>query len=232
MGALLVWLAGAAAAGSIADGAAAFDAGRLDEAIAAWHGEEGATLSGVAQYDLGVAYYRKGDLPRAVAHFRGAARLRPRDPWVHHNLALARAGLTNLPDPVGGDGWGRVATPGELGLLGVFVTAIGSFLMLCSRVRPAGTAVWLVGLGTGGVAAAGARWDAHHPVAVVVDAEAVLRDAATVSGGERLRLPPGAEVRVQQAYDDFLLVEDARARRGWVPRNAVALAWDGAIGAR
>jgi hypothetical protein len=227
----LMW-ATRAAAGPVADGAAAFDDGRLDEAIAAWEapGAEGWALSGVAHYDIGIAWYRKGDLPRAVARFRGAAQLRPRDPYVHHNLALARAGLSSVPDPVGGDGWRRVVTPGELGVLGILLAGLGSLGMLLRRTRLAAGAVWATGLGAGAIAAVGA-WDvALHPVAVVVDAEAVLRDAASVDGGERFRLPPGAEVRVERALDDFLLVEDVRERRGWIARNAVELAWDGLVG--
>jgi hypothetical protein len=231
--ALGLWLlAPIAAAGPVADGAAAFDEGRLDEAIAAWEApaDQGWALSGVAHYDIGIAWYRKGDMPRAVARFRGAARLRPRDPYVHHNLALARAGLVSAPEPVGGDAWRRVVTPGELGLLGILLAGLGSLGMVLRRTRAASAAVWATGIGVGGIAVAGAWEAALHPVAVVVDAEAVLRDAASVEGGERFRLPPGAEVRVERSLDEFLLVEDARERRGWVARNAVELAWGGLIG--
>lgn len=234
---IALWWAASALAGAVGEGSAAFDAGRLDDAVAAWSqpAASGSQPSGIVDYDLGIAWYRKGDLPRAIARFRGAARTRPRDGWVHHNLALARAGLTNLPDPIRAVGWQQVLTPGELGVLSVLLTAFGSAAMAIrhlrggkSQVSWAGpTLVWALGLGLGGLAVAAARDAALHPVAVVVDGEGSLRDAASVDGAVRLTLPAGTEVRVEQAYDAFFLVSDSRGRRGWIARNAVDLAWTG-----
>lgn len=221
-----------ARAGIVGDGAAAFEEGQLDDAIAAWEQAraDGGQPSGTVEYDLGIAYYRKGDLPRSAARFRAAARLRPRDSNVHHNLALVRSGIHGVPDPVGDVGWMQVVTPGELGVLGVLFAALGSLLVtmgpwFVSGGRSAGAVVLATGIGCGVVGASGARSHAEHPVAVVVDAEVVLRDAAAIDAGERLRLPVGAEIRVVRARDGFLLVEDSRDRRGWVSRDAIDLAW-------
>jgi hypothetical protein len=229
---VILLFAGLARAGIVGDGAAAFEQGQLDDAIAAWEQAraDGAQPSGTVEYDLGIAYYRKGDLPRAAARFRAAARLRPRDSNVHHNLALVRSGIEGVPDPVGDTGWTRVLTPGELGVLGVLISALGSLLVVVgpwflSSARPAGAVVLATGIGCGALGASGARSQAEHPVAVVVDGEVVLRDAAAIDAGERLRLPVGTEVRVVRTWDGFLLVEDSRDRRGWVSRDAIELAW-------
>ena len=232
-------LAGVAFAGIVGDGAEAFENGQLDEAIAAWEQAraDGGQPSGIVEYDLGIAYYRKGDLPRAAARFRAAARLRPRDPNVHHNLALVRSGIHGVPEPVADPGWMQVVTPGELGLLGVIVAGIGSLLVtvgpwlanglfrLGGGGRQTGVVVLATGIACGAVGAYGAREHALHPVAVVVDEEIVLRDAASIDAGERLRLPVGTEVRVERTYEGFLLIEDGRQRRGWVSSNAIDLAW-------
>lgn len=229
---MIVWMVGMAHAGIVGDGATAFADGQLDAAIAAWEQAraDGGQPSGIVEYDLGVAWYRKGDLPRAAARFRAAARLRPRDPNVHHNLALVRSGLAGVPEPAADPGWMQVVTPGELGLLGVLLAAVGSLLVTVGPVvlsggRPAGVAVLAVGIGCGSVGVWGAHEEALHPIAVVVDEEVVLRDAASVDAGERLRLPVGTEVRVERSLDGFLLIEDGRDRRGWVAANAIDLAW-------
>lgn len=229
---MIALLAGIAHAGIVGDGAAAFEQGQLDDAISAWEQAraDGGQPSGIVEYDLGIAYYRKGDLPRAASRFRAAARLRPRDPNVHHNLALVRSGLHGVPEPVGDPGWMQVVTPGELGLLGVILAGFGSLLVtvgpwVVSGGRQAGMVVLATGIVCGVVGARGAQDHALHPVGVVVDEEIVLRDAASIDAGERLRLPVGTEVRVERAWDGFLLIEDGRDRRGWVSSNAIDLAW-------
>lgn len=230
----VAWMVAVALGGPVEDGAKAFDAGQLDEAIAAWEEPvlEGGRASGVLAYNLGTAWLRKGEPARAIAHFRAAARLRPRDGEIQHNLALARSELGAVPPAVLlPAAWMSVLTPGELGLLAVLITAMGSlFIGLQHTGRPGpgrvvGGVVLVVGLGLGAEASRGSARLAHHPVAVVVDDEAVARDAASVNAEERFRLPLGTEVRVERTYRGFILVEDGRSRRGWVAQGATQLGW-------
>lgn len=219
-------LAVPSSAGALSDGAAAFEAGELDRAIDLWRpAVEAGNPSGRLLFDLGNAWYRKGDLPRAVACYRAAQRLRPRDGNVHHNLALARSELRGVPEPPGPTpGWTALMTAGELGLLGVIATGAGSAAaVVWRRRRVSGMAALAAALVVGGLAATGVAWSAGSGpgVAVVVDQALVLRDAPRPEAGARDALPPGSEVRVLNRSGDFLLVEDGRARRGWVPRNAV-----------
>ena len=217
-----------ALAGPVGDGAQAFEEGRLDEAVATWEGSVERSPSGVLLYNLGTAWYRKGDPARAVAYLRAAQRLRPRDGSVHHNLALARSELDRVPPPATGPvAWSLVVTPGELGLLGVALAALGS-LLLAGGVKQrswtgAGAAAWGVGLAVGTVASIGAYDLDAHPIGVVVDDVASLRDAASLQGRPRHDLPVGSEVRVERRYGGFLLVEDGRGRRGWVADGGVVV---------
>jgi hypothetical protein len=224
----MLWLcASLALAGPVEAGAEAFEAGRLDDAIAAWEsGLDGPRSSGVLLFDLGNAWYRKGDLPRAIAHYRAAQQRRPRDGDVHHNLALARSELGSVPPPVASaSAWTSVVTPGELGVLGMVLVALGSGLLVASRLRGRpervpGVLALAGGMVVLGLSVAGTRAAEQHPVAVVVDGEAVVRDAASVAAGERHRLRPGTEVRVERRYAGFLLVEDGLERRGWIAEGA------------
>lgn len=218
--------------GALQEGAAAFEAGELDAAIAAWApvAEEG-RASGRLHFDLGNAWYRKGDLPRAIAHYRAAQRTRPRDAHVHHNLALARSELQGVPQPAtAARGWLSAVTPGELGLLGLLLTALGSGLGVAWRRRPdrglgaPALAAWGVGVVIAAVAADGAWQVRAQPVAVVVDAPTAVRDLARPDGETRFLLQPGAELRVVRDLGDFVLVQDGRDRRGWVSRAALLVA--------
>jgi hypothetical protein len=69
-----------------------YEAGNYGEAIQVY---EQLAAQGVEDsvlfYNLGNAYYRTGDLGRAILNFRRAAELDPRDPDIRANLALANA---------------------------------------------------------------------------------------------------------------------------------------------
>ena len=95
------------------------------------------------------------------------------------------------------------------------------------RRRALGSKAWAgpaVSGALGTLAAGLAIWGAQavgaHPTAVVVDGDAVLRDAAAVQAAEVGTLPAGAEVRVDRALGDFLLVRTAEGRGGWIPATA------------
>ncbi|MEZ4239648.1 MAG: hypothetical protein R3F59_26540 [Myxococcota bacterium] len=93
----------------MADGATAFDGGDLDDAIAAWQAPmaSGWEVSGVARYDLGVAWYRKGDMPRHRRLPRGGPAARPRDflttAWRSRAPACPTPPSPSPPTP--GRGW-------------------------------------------------------------------------------------------------------------------------------
>jgi hypothetical protein len=212
-----------ALAGPLQDGAEAYDRGEWQAAIDAWGAVE--SPSGAVLYDLGSAHYRAGDLPRAIAHWRAAARLRPRDGALAHDLALARAALDELPPPVDPPlAWLAFGTVGELGLVATALLALASGLLALRRRR--GGSAWPAalaggaGIALGAAALAGAEAVVAHPVAVVVDAPAVARDAARPDADERFRLPPGAEVLVERDLGGFRLVRTGDGRRGWIPSGA------------
>jgi len=217
-----------ALANPVREGAEAWDRGDAATAIAVWSeaASEG-TPSGVLLFDLGVAHYRMGDHAGAVAYWRAARRLRPRDPRLVHNLARARNKLDGTPSPVSASvGWVEFLTAGEMGVLGLLLLALASAGLWWRRFKPSNSQVPWVVLGLAGLAVSWTAIDAsravvHRPVVVVVDVPAVARDVARADGDERFVLLPGSEVRVERALGDFLLVATGDGDRGWVPRGAV-----------
>jgi hypothetical protein len=216
-------------AGPVEQGAIAWEQGAIDEAIAAWtgaldHGRGSATL----HTNLGVAWYRRGDPARAVAHWRMARVLSPRDGDAAHNLAVVRAEIEGAPPPVGGLPPAlQLATVGEYGVLGAISLLTASVGAWVARARRGSVLPWL------GVAAVGAIFAAacltglhdleHHPGAVVVDREVALRVDPDPAAPVVRRLPPGAELRVERAVGDFVLLAPGEGARGWAPRASVAV---------
>jgi tetratricopeptide (TPR) repeat protein len=73
-------------------GHAAYEAGRFQEAITDYVAAERAGVrNGALYYDLGNAYYKNGDLGHAVASYRRAEMLSPRDPQLRSNLDFVLA---------------------------------------------------------------------------------------------------------------------------------------------
>jgi len=223
------WLLALALAGPVEDGAAAWEAGELDQAIATWEAalDEGRG-SAILHTNLGVAHYRRGALPQAIAHWRMARVLAPRDPDPGHDLAVARAELEAPPppaDPV--PPWLKVATVGEYGVLGTVLLLLASIGAWAGRLRGWSPWPWVpvaaLGVLLGVASVEGARQLRAHPAAVVLDAGIALRAEPDPAAPAVRRLPPGTELRVERRLADFVLVATGDGERGWVPEAALAL---------
>lgn len=215
-------------AGPLQDGAERWSEGDLAGAIEIWEAPAQAGWgSGRLKFDLGNAYYRRGDLPRAIAWWRAAGMLRPRTSGVNHNLAIARSELSGVPTPAGSPSlWMQICTPGELGLVGWLLATVGSGLLFARRRRPEnsrlpGVLIWGIGTWLVGTATWGWWVQAGDPLAVVVDGTAIVRDVPDLQAETRFTLAPGAELAVVRSAGDFLLIETGDGRRGWLPDGAV-----------
>lgn len=210
--------------------------GEYDRAIEALDQAGGEHPSGVLLYDLGDAQYRKGDVGQAIAAWRGARDRRPRDGAAAHNLALARASLVGVPEPVPMyAAWMEVVTPGELGAIGAILLAIGSIGGLYrararhlpdAEDRPltwatTWAAPWTCGALIGAVAIEG-RY-AEEPVAVVIEAGVPLRAEPVAEAASKGELPAGTEVTVERHAGPFVRVRAADDRWGWVAEEALSV---------
>lgn len=216
-------------AGPVEDGAAAWEQGDMDGAIAAWdQALDAGPGSAVLHTNLGVAHYRKGDLPRAIAHWRQARVLAPRWSDPTHDLAVARAELEGAPRPVDPLApWLGLATVGELGVLGTAFLLIASVGGWIARFRRWSAWPWIalaaVGLVLGAGSLEGLRRLHHSPGAVVVGDGVAMRPEPEMSAPAKRALAPGSEVGVERVVGEFLLVVTSDGQRGFVPRASVAV---------
>lgn len=227
-GFLMIWFAVGALAGPIEDGHERLVTGDLIGATQIWEQAlETQRGSATLHYNLGTAWYRQDDLPRAIAHWRMGRILSPRDANMVHNLAVARSELTDIVEPLESQPpLLQIATAGEWQWMGCILLFLASLGLWWPRARqrfgggPAlGFAV--VGMLLFFVGVAGHSKLAQFPGGVVRADGAFLRAMATRHADVLSELSGGTEVLVESRHGDFVLVHTSTEMRGWIPTDAV-----------
>jgi len=190
------------------------------------------SVSSALLFNLGNAHYKAGQVGRAIAAYRRAEQLSPRDADLRANLQFVRSqiqGPTVRPGlverSVNGlslNEWAGVSAGAlwlTLGLLALrqFRPAQADSLRSWTRWSALAT----VALGTG--LALAAQSAAPGRLVVVTAREATVRGSPLETAERAFTANDGAELRVLDHKDDWLQVTDGDARRfGWVKREQVA----------
>ncbi len=221
-----------------------YEAGQFEQAIAGYERiiEAGIRNSDV-YYNLGNAYFKQGDLGRAILNYRRAQRLDPRDADIAANLTVARAQtidqlevsnegtLTNLIQIA--EEW---LTLNEAAILALILWLLISIFAILAIFLPRWRRAWSVGivvvalfLVIGLISMANRLYkERQYPPAVIV---AVEIDATSGPGGAdqylvEFNLHTGAEVRLLESRPDWRRITLPGDLQGWVPREAVELVVD------
>ncbi len=211
-----------------------FEAGRFEEAAAAYEellDSEGPRVA-VLQ-NLGSAYFRSGDVGRAILAFERALLLKPGDPDLKANLKLVRDQAAVFPPPPA-EGWrGWLERPSRKFWSGL---AVGSALLL-----PAAAGLWLglrsrwrgaaavsifasvAGLAALGLSLYAVDWRKGEDArGIVVGDPAKVRISPFGKAEERGSLAGGREVRLgREANGYFWVSVDGGATEGWVAAKEV-----------
>jgi len=240
--AMLIWLliccGGTNAQSVTADTALAFDAanrlyaqGKFTEAAGAYEKlAQSGSVSAAIYFNLGNACFKSSQVGRAIAAYRQAGRMTPRDPDTQANLQFARnqvQGPTLRPSS-----WERFL--GTLSLnewTGLSAVALWlTFALLTAReLRPAlarSLRTWTVLTGLIAallLACLALAWTDRtlHQAAIVTTKEATVRTGPFDESPSAFTAHDGAELRVLDHKEDWLQVTDGTRRVGWVKRDSV-----------
>lgn len=233
-------LQAASAVETLVNGNQLYEQGNFAEAAQLY---EQLSSQGVADstlyYNLGNAYYKQGDLGRAILNYTRAARLAPRDSDVQANLALARslvadkyssgaesltATLVKLTED-----W---LTLNELAGLTLLLWWLVCLLLLLTRrlaiqnhllwLRPV---LWIVGLlwiGTLATLGATLYQTRSHPPAIVVAKEVKVASGPGDRYVTEFTLHAGAEVSLVEQRGDWVRIAlPGDQLQGWAPQRTV-----------
>lgn len=211
---------------SLALGNSLYDAGKFNEAAAAYEKIEPKTAH--VYFNLGNALFRQEKFGLAVLNYERARQLAPRDPDVLANLRFARQRL-GVEEPVPllrrAVESRTIAEWGRYELVAVWVTVLGvAGCVWLPRVR-AGMIVLTAVAGVVTVATAGALWAGQRalPAAVMVAGEAEARFAPASTATVHFKLPEGSRVSVREDRGMWWLVERADGQQGWIESERAAL---------
>lgn len=181
-------------------------------------------------FNLGNAYFKNGQIGRAVAAYHRAQQLHPRDPDIRANLKFARAavpGNNARSSPL--DRALNILTLNERGILTAAAIWIwfGSLALAQFRplvrttLRPITTAAAIVTLCFGAWYVQGLIERAANRKVVVVMPTSVVRFGPLEESQVSFNVRDGNELRLLGKKDKWLQVADTSNRSGWISQNDV-----------
>ena len=181
-------------------------------------------------FNLGNAEFKAGHPGLAIAAYRQAELLTPRDPELRANLAFVRNQVQGAAAPLSRwQTWLASLTLNEGTWLTVVLFWVLLALLVTGQFRPA-LAPRLRGLGRLALAlfilsGAVLAWQAFNHfgsgVAVVTSAEATARTGPFDDAQSAFTAHDGAELRVLDRHDNWVQVSDGAGKIGWFSRKQV-----------
>jgi tetratricopeptide (TPR) repeat protein len=219
-----------------------FEQGRYPESAAAYEqllqsGQRSATL----YFNLGDAWFKAGQLGRAIAAWRSGERLAPRDPSLRFNLQFARQKVSGS-EPAAGPAWQRALTGltvNEWTVIAAVAIWLWFLLLALRELRPGlrnGLKGYTLTTGLGALALVGcvvaaANLYLHTTAAVVVVPEAIARSGPLEEAKVLHRFRDGLELSVLDRKEltignqkqTWLQVSDGASRTGWLRSDQVVV---------
>jgi tetratricopeptide (TPR) repeat protein len=207
-----------------------YSAGRFHEAIELYEtalksGETTAPLF----YNLGNAWFRAGDIGRAILNYERALALEPQHPEAEANLRLARDKARALDLPV--NWWDRFTARASASHYAIAAAAafwIAAYAhaatLLSKRRARAAIATFVLALVVF-AAAAGALYALENGsrgrgVAIVTARNIEARLATADTAGTVLVLPAGSKIRILSTRGDWIYAALPNDLRGWIPAQS------------
>ena len=188
------------------------------------------SISPALYFNLGNAYFKAGQIGRAIGAYRQAEEMSPRDPDIRANLQFARNLVTG---PKIGAGrvqrlLGTLSTVEWVALSTIGVWATLGLLIVClikPPLRPALRSwIWLAIVTTIAIfacARTAVSFNASHKIAIVAVPEATIRNGPFDESPSAFTAHDGAELHVLDHKDHWLQVSDGATRIGWLKTDSL-----------
>jgi len=185
-------------------------------------------------YNLGNAYYRLGDLGRAVLAYRRAQQYDPGDAQLQANLRSARSlRLNRIEEPARNRlaenllFWQVNTSPRGRAYFAVTIFSLAWALLIVNLFVPRRflVALFVGGVVLSGIAAVSVAAQLHarrnHPAGVILAQDVVARTGNGVSYQPKFeeKLQPGLEFTLLERRGDWLRIRLPDEQQGWIPAH-------------
>ncbi len=190
--------------------------------------------SGEVDYDLGSAYYRLGDVGRAILNFRRAERFFPRDPDLKENLAMALERAKERAPGAGDLPWQKAYAAFRQSLslaeekmlfLSAYTLAalalLGSIFALRAPLRRVGMGLGVIAILLGASYLTRLHDERSRPPAVALAAEIDVRTGPGEDYSVHFVVHAGAEFRVVEVKGEWSKIAISADRKGWLRSSTI-----------
>jgi hypothetical protein len=208
-----------------------YEEGKFADAAGAYERlAQSGPVSAALYYNLGNAFFKSGQIGRAIAAYHQGEKITPRDPDIRANLQFARnqvQGPTLVPTR--SHRWLGRLTLNEWSLLAAGAIWVWLLLLALLQWRPAlrpslrGPIIVVTLLGVILCACLAAAWSDRHSTrtVVVVAPDGVVHNGPFEESPTAFHLNDGAELRVLDEQHDWLQVTADGRRSGWLRKDKV-----------
>jgi hypothetical protein len=183
-------------------------------------------------FNLGNAYFKNGELGRAILNYRRAARIAPRDPDVQANLRFARervSGANSVQPTFIEQLLGRFRL-NELATATALIFWLWLALLCFARFRPTLRPQLRVYTLLSGslfsvllITLFAARQISSRQTAIVIDQQATIRLGPLAESQPAYTATDGAELLILAQREGWLQVSDRSGRTGWLDAKNAAI---------
>jgi tetratricopeptide (TPR) repeat protein len=211
-----------------------YEEGKYSQSAAMYEGLlQSAHVSPAIYFNAGNAWFKTGQIGRAIYRYRRAEQLAPRDPDIRANLGLARAKAGASSAALPGSRWTRWVGRVTLNEWACAASAAAALFFLVLTARQMSPAFGKSSGGVAGVLAAASIWlliclglsidqQLLEKSSMVIVPEAVARWGPDAESKSAFTAHDGAEMMVLEHIGNWLKVSDAARQIGWLQEKDVA----------